>query len=147
MMEPTARLVLLSPKHLTDLRRRTGDHSDAALATACAIGLSYWATGQSPAGLDLTAATLFGDVLGWADNGGAAPEGWGVAADGRTITLPEGVVPDDAQLALDDLADFPGRPLGTIGPAGPTARLENLARWNDTDADRERPTLMEMFLE
>ncbi|MFC8570071.1 amino acid adenylation domain-containing protein [Streptomyces sp. NPDC057245] len=146
MTEPTARHVLLSSRHLTDLRRRTGDHGDAALATACAIGLSYWATGQSPAGLDLTPATLFGDVLAWADNGGEAPGGWHVAADGRTITLPEGVAPYDAQLALDDLADFPDRPLGTIGPGSPGARLENLARWNDTDVDRERPTLVEMFL-
>ena len=146
MTEPTARHVLLSSRHLTDLRRRTGDHGDAALATACAIGLSYWATGQSPAGLDLTPATLFGDVLAWADNGGEAPGGWHVAADGRTITLPEGVAPYDAQLVLDDLADFPDRPLGTIGPGSPGTRLDDLARWNDTDVGRERPTLVEMFL-
>ncbi|MFD0251193.1 amino acid adenylation domain-containing protein [Streptomyces sp. NPDC127113] len=146
MMEPTARLVLLSPRHLTDIRRRTGDFADRTIAAACAIGLSYWATGRSPAGLDLTAGTLFGDVLGWVANGGATPGGWEVAADGRSITLPDGVVPDDAQLVLDDLADFPDRPLGTIGPSGPAARLASLAAWNDTDVDRARPTLVEMFL-
>ncbi|MEU4142736.1 non-ribosomal peptide synthetase [Streptomyces parvulus] len=146
MMEPTARLVLLSPRHLTDIRRRTGDFDDRTIAAACAVGLSYWATGRSPAGLDLTGGTLFGDVLGWVANGGATPGGWVVGPEGRTITLPDGVVPEDAQLALDDLADFPDRPLGTIGPSGPAARLASLAEWNDTHADRDRPTLVEMFL-
>ncbi|MFJ6070727.1 amino acid adenylation domain-containing protein [Streptomyces sp. NPDC093065] len=147
MMEPTASLVRLSHGHLTGIRRRTGDFSDQVVATACALGLSYWASGDSPAGLDLTANTLFTDVLSWVDNGGTAPGGWEIGADGRSITLPDGVVPDDARLALDDLADFPDRPLGTIGPSGPAERLENLARWNDTDAHRVRPTLVEMFRE
>ncbi|MGW2129232.1 amino acid adenylation domain-containing protein [Streptomyces coelicoflavus] len=147
MMEPTASLVRLSLGQLTDIRRRTGDFSDRVVAEACAVGLSYWASGSSPAGLDLTAGTLFTDVLAWVDNGGTAPGGWGVGADGRSITLPDGAVPDGAQLALDDLADFPDRPLGTIGPSGPAQRLEDLARWNDTDADRVRPTLVEMFRE
>ncbi|MGV9551461.1 amino acid adenylation domain-containing protein, partial [Streptomyces ardesiacus] len=147
MMEPTASLVRLSPGHLTGIRRRTGDFSDRAVAEACAIGLAYWSSGHSPAGLDLTAGTLFTDVLAWADNGGTAPGGWAVAADGRSIALPAGTAADEAQLALDDLADFPDRPLGTIGPSGPAQRLEDLARWNDTGADRDRPTLVEMFRE
>ncbi|OWA22653.1 non-ribosomal peptide synthetase [Streptomyces sp. CS159] len=147
MMEPTASLVRLSLGQLTDIRRRTGDFSDRVVAEACAVGLSYWASGSSPAGLDLTAGTLFTDVLAWVDNGGTAPDGWGVGADGRSITLPDGGAPAGVQLALDDLADFPDRPLGTIGPSGPAQRLENLARWNDTDADRVRPTLVEMFRE
>ncbi|NEB60642.1 amino acid adenylation domain-containing protein [Streptomyces diastaticus] len=147
MMEPTASLVRLSPGHLTAIRRRTGDFSDRAVAEACAIGLAYWSSGHSPAGLDLTAGTLFTDVLAWADNGGTTPGGWVVAADGRSITLPAGTAADEAQLALDDLADFPDRPLGTIGPSGPAQRLEDLARWNDTGADRDRPTLVEMFRE
>ncbi|MEU4979849.1 amino acid adenylation domain-containing protein [Streptomyces sp. NPDC021969] len=147
MMEPTASLVRLSPAQLTGMRRRTGDFSDQVITEACAVALAYWAAGRGPAGLDLTPGTLFTDVLGWADNGGTAPLGWSVDADGRTITLPAGVGPDEAQLALDDLADFPDRPLGTIGPAGPAERLELLARWNDTDADRARPGLVEMFRE
>ncbi|PPS91198.1 non-ribosomal peptide synthetase [Streptomyces sp. MH60] len=147
MMEPTASLVRLSPAQLTGMRRRTGDFPDQVIAEACAVGLAYWTSGRGPAGLDLTAGTLFTDVLGWTDNGGTAPNGWTVGTDGRTITLPDGVVPDDAQLALDDLADFPDRPLGTIGPSGPAERLADLARWNDTDADRARPTLVEMFRE
>lgn len=53
----------------------------------------------------------------------------------------------DAQLALDDLADFPDRPIGTISPSGVAARLEALAEWNDTEADRVRPTIVEMFRE
>ncbi|GGT74248.1 non-ribosomal peptide synthetase [Streptomyces coeruleorubidus] len=147
MMEPSARLVRLSPARLADVRRRTGDYSDRTITEACAIGLSYWTTGRSPDGIDLTPGTLFADVLGWVDNGGAGPGDWEVGADGRSITVPDGVAPADAQLALDDLADFPDRPLGTISPAGVAARLELLARWNDTEADRIRPTIVEMFRE
>ncbi|MGW6981075.1 amino acid adenylation domain-containing protein [Streptomyces sp. NPDC054932] len=150
MTESTARLVLLSRTRLAEVRRRSGCYSDAAVARACAIGLAYWATGHSPDGLELTPGTLFADVLGWADNGGAGPVGWEVGADtgdGRSITVPEGVVPADAQLALDDLADFPDRPLSTIGPSGIAARLATLAEWNDTGADRVRPTIVEMFCE
>ncbi|MEU1935481.1 amino acid adenylation domain-containing protein [Streptomyces coeruleorubidus] len=147
MMEPSARLVRLSPARLADVRRRTGDYSDRTITEACAIGLSYWTTGRSPDGIDLAPGTLFADVLGWVDNGGAGPGDWEVGADGRSITVPDGVAPADAQLALDDLADFPDRPLGTISPAGVAARLELLARWNDTEADRIRPTIVEMFRE
>lgn len=147
MMEPSARLVRLSPQSLAVLRRRTGDRDDRTITGACAIGLSYWATGRSPEGIDLTPATLFADVLAWADNGGAGPAGWEVGTDGLSITLPEGVEPADAQLALDDLADFPDRPLGTIAPSGVAARIEALARWNDTKVDRVRPTVVEMFRE
>lgn len=149
-MEPDARDVLLSPARLADVRRRVGDYSDRTIARACAIGLSYWATGLSPDGIDLTPGTLFADVLGWVDNGGTAPGGWrvgAVGADGLSITAPEGVLPAGAQLALDDLADFPDRPLGTIGPSGVAARLATLAEWNDTGADRARPTIVEMFRE
>ncbi|MFI0780468.1 amino acid adenylation domain-containing protein [Streptomyces sp. NPDC021212] len=147
MREPSARRVVLSPTRLSDVRRRTGDFSDRTIAEACAIGLSYWATGRSPDGIDLSPAILFADVLGWVDNGGATPGGWEVGADGRSITLPEGVVPADVQLALDDLADFPDRPLGTIGPSSVAARLDTLAEWNATHADRVRPAIVEMFRE
>ncbi|WP_413105299.1 amino acid adenylation domain-containing protein [Streptomyces sp. Inha503] len=147
MVEPSARRVLLSPTRVADVRRRIGDFSDRTIAEACAIGLSYWATGRSPDGIDLTPGTLFADILGWVDNGGTAPGGWEIGADERSIVLPEGVGPADAQLALDDLADFPDRPIGTIGPADVAARLEALARWNDTEADRIRPTIVEMFHE
>ncbi|MFD9101327.1 amino acid adenylation domain-containing protein [Streptomyces virginiae] len=145
MTEPTARLVRLSPTRLAGLRRRTGDHCDRTITAACSIGLAYWATGRSPDGMDLTPATLFADVLGWVDNGGGGAAGWEIGADARTITLPEGIPPAEAQLALDDLADFPDRPLGTIAPSSVAARIESLARWNDTGADRSRPTIVEMF--
>ncbi|MFJ8046492.1 amino acid adenylation domain-containing protein [Streptomyces luteogriseus] len=145
MMEPRARLALLSPTRLADVRRRIGDYPDRTITEACAIGLSYWATGRSPEGIDLTPGTLFADVLGWVDNGGAAPAGWEISPDGRGITVPDGVTPEDAQLALDDLADFPDRPLGTIGPSSVAARLRTLAEWNDKRADRDRPTIVEMF--
>ncbi|WP_336207030.1 non-ribosomal peptide synthetase [Nonomuraea sp. LPB2021202275-12-8] len=147
MTEPSTRLALLSPARLADVRRRTGEYSDRTITEACAIGLAYWATGQSPGSLDLTSGTLFTDVLGWVDNGGDGVGGWEVGADGRSITVPDGVVLTDAQLALDDLADFPDRLVGTISPSSVTARLETLAEWNDTKADRVRPTIVEMFRE
>ncbi|WP_405825446.1 amino acid adenylation domain-containing protein [Streptomyces sp. NBC_00838] len=153
MLEPSARLVLLSPTRLADVRRRTGDYSDRTIAGACAVGLSYWVTGRSPEGIDLAPGTLFADVLGWVDNGGTGPGGWETGAvgadgsDGWSIAVPEGVAPADAQLALDDLADFPDRPLGTIAPTSAPARLRTLAEWNDNTADRARPTVVEMFRE
>ncbi|WP_327596403.1 non-ribosomal peptide synthetase [Streptomyces chartreusis] len=147
MMEPSARHVLLSPEQLAAVRRRIGEHSDRTIVEACAIALSYRATGLGPDGIDLTPGTLFTEVLGWVDNGGDGPGGWPVGTDGRTISVPDGVVPAEAQLALDDLADFPDRPIGTIGPSTVAARLEALAGWNDTRADRVRPTIVEMFLE
>ncbi|MFE3517800.1 amino acid adenylation domain-containing protein [Streptomyces sp. NPDC059166] len=149
MMEPSARLVLIPPTRLADMRRRTGDRSGRCVAEACAVGLAYWATGLGPDGMDLTPGTLFADVLAWVDNGGSAPEGWAVELDhgGARLTAPEGVLPAGAQLALDDLADFPDRPVGTIGPSGVAERLTSLAEWNDTEADRARPTIVELFLE
>ncbi|MFI9168667.1 amino acid adenylation domain-containing protein [Streptomyces lincolnensis] len=147
MMEPSARLVLLSATRLADVRRRTGDRSDRTIAEACAIALDYWATGRSPDGIDLTPATPFADVLAWADGGGTGPGGREAGTDGWSIAAPEGVGRAEAQLALDDLADFPDRPLGTIAPADTAARLKALAAWNDTGADRIRPTIVEMFRE
>ncbi|MFE2292511.1 amino acid adenylation domain-containing protein [Streptomyces sp. NPDC059452] len=147
MMEPTAPRVLLSPTHFADVRRRIGDYDDRTIAEACAIALAYWSTGTGPDGIDLTPATSFADVLGWADNGGGLQEGWEVGPDGLSITLPDGVRPVDAQLALDDLAAFPDRPVGTVGPSSIAARTATLAEWNDNRADRPRPTIMEMFRE
>nr|WP_031192290.1 non-ribosomal peptide synthetase [Streptomyces alboflavus] len=161
-MESRARLVRLSSARLADARRRTGDYSDRTIAEACALALAYWETGQSPDGIDLAPGTLFADVLGWIDNGGVGPGGWRVAedstdstdgtdgadsTDGWSIAVPEGVDLAAAQLALDDLADFPDRPLGTVGPSGVAARLATLAEWNDTHADRVRPSIVEMFRE
>ncbi|MFT9788670.1 amino acid adenylation domain-containing protein [Streptomyces rhizosphaericola] len=148
MTGPTAPHVRLSPAHFTSVRRRTGgDHGDLVIARACAIGLAYWATGSSPDGIDLTPGTSFADVLGWVDNGGGVSPGWDVAADGLAITVPDGVERAEAQLALDDLADFPDRPVGTIAPSSIAARVETLARWNDNRADRPRPTVVELFQE
>ncbi|MGW8327946.1 amino acid adenylation domain-containing protein [Streptomyces sp. NPDC055897] len=150
MMEPSARLVLFSPARLADVRRRLGGYSDRTVAEAGAIGLAYWAAGRSPAGLDLAPGTPFADVVARVDNGLGAPGGWEVGAagpDGIRIAVPDGVLVSDAQLALDDLADFPDRPLAAIGPSGVTERLRTLAEWNDTGSDRVRPTIVEMFRE
>ncbi|WKV70419.1 non-ribosomal peptide synthetase [Streptomyces sp. PCS3-D2] len=147
MKEPIARLVRLSPTRLAAVRRRAGDYCDRTIASACSVGLAYWATGRSPDGMELTPSTAFTDVLGWVDGGGPGAPGWEVGADARSITLPKGVPPAEAQLALDDLADFPDRPLGTIAPSSAAARIETLAEWNDTGADRIRPTVVQLFLE
>ncbi|PWS53204.1 hypothetical protein DLE01_00070, partial [Streptomyces sp. FT05W] len=93
MTDPTARTVLLSAAGLDDVRRRTGDHSDRTITEACAIGLAYWATGTSPDGIDLTPSTLFADVLRWVGEGGTAPAGWEVGADGRSIRASADVMP------------------------------------------------------
>ncbi|HEY8979677.1 MAG TPA: amino acid adenylation domain-containing protein [Streptomyces sp.] len=139
MLESTPRFVRLSPERLAGVRRRTGgDHSDRAILQACGLGLEFWASGASPEGVELTAATLFTDVLAWVGSGGREADG---------IAVPEGVDPGDAQLALDDLADFPDRPLGTIAPSSVAARLARLAEWNDNRVERERPTIVEMFRE
>ncbi|MEW2067535.1 amino acid adenylation domain-containing protein [Streptomyces sp. NPDC007346] len=147
MTEPTAPHVLLSSTHFADVRRRIGDYGDRTIAEACAIALAYWATGAGPDGIDLTPRTSFADVLGWVDNGGGGSRGWEVGADGLSITVPDSARPAEAQLALQDLADFPDRPVGTIGPSSVPERIETLAGWNDNRADRVRPTLMEMFRE
>nr|WP_119611408.1 non-ribosomal peptide synthetase [Streptomyces acidiscabies] len=139
MLESGTRFVRLSSERLAGVRRRTGgDQSDRAISEACAIGLEFWASGANPEGIELTSATLFTDVLAWVGN-----------RDGEAydIAVPDGVDPGDAQLALDDLADFPDRPLGTIAPSSVAARLAALAEWNDNRADRDRPTIVEMFRE
>ncbi|MFE7465342.1 amino acid adenylation domain-containing protein [Streptomyces sp. NPDC057499] len=147
MTEPSAPRVLLSPARLAGLRRRTGDYGDRTVAAACAAGLAYWATGLGPDGMGLAPDTLFPDLLRQVDKNGAGGGGRSAGADGLAVAAPEGVPLADAQLALDDLADFPDRPLKTIAPSDAASRLEALARWNDNRADRPRPALMEMFRE
>ncbi|WP_367573064.1 non-ribosomal peptide synthetase [Streptomyces globisporus] len=147
MSEPGASRILLSPTRLAAVRRRIGDYSERTVVEACAVSLAYWATGTGPDGMDLTPATPFPDLLGWVDNGTSGAGGWETDARTLAITVPPGVDRFDAQRALDDLADFPDRPLGTIGPSDPRTRVEELARWNDTRADRARPTVMELFAE
>lgn len=137
----------LSSTRLAAVRRRTGDYSDRTIVEACAVGLAYWATGSAPDGMELTPATPFPDILERVHNGSGGNGGLPVDAEDLTIAVPAGADPVEAQQALDDLADFPDRPVGTIGPSGPRARAEELARWNDTRADRVRPTLMELFHE
>ncbi|MFJ9321968.1 non-ribosomal peptide synthetase [Streptomyces globisporus] len=147
MSEPGASRILLSPTRLAAVRRRIGDYSERTVVEACAVSLAYWATGTGPDGMDLTPATPFPDLLGWVDNGTSGAGGWETDVQTLGITVPPGVDRSDAQRALDDLADFPDRPLGTIGPSDARTRAEELARWNDTRADRARPTVMELFAE
>ncbi|MFJ3999618.1 non-ribosomal peptide synthetase [Streptomyces parvus] len=147
MSEPGASRIQLSPTRLAALRRRIGDYGERTVVEACAVSLAYWATGTGPDGMDLTPATPFPDLLGRLGNGTSGPGGWETDAPALGITVPPGVDRSEAQRALDDLADFPDRPLGTIGPSDPRTRAEELARWNDTRTDRARPTVMELFAE
>ncbi|MFI7291874.1 amino acid adenylation domain-containing protein [Streptomyces anulatus] len=147
MSEPNASRLELSSTRLAAVRRRIGDYSDRTIVEACTVGLAYWATGSAPDGMELTPATPFPDVLERVHNATGGSVGRPIDAECPAIAVPAGVDPADAQQALDDLADFPDRPVGTIGPSGPGARAEELARWNDTRADRVRPTVMEMFRE
>ncbi len=147
MAEPSPSGIQLSPTRLAALRRRTGDHGDRTLIQACAAGLAYWATGTGREDLGLTPATPFPELLDRIREGAATAGAWRIDERTLGITVPPGVDPAAAQRALDDLADFPHRPLGTIGPSGPRERAAELARWNDTRADRARPTVMELFRE
>ena len=139
--------MLLSTTRIAGMRRRAGEYPQRTMAVASAIALTYWAAGRTPDGVDLAPATPFGDLLEWVDkqddyNGNVAEH-----ADGWTIPIPEGVSPADVQRALDDLADFPNRAIGTLSSQTVEERLETLAGWNDNDAPRERPGIVEMFRE
>ncbi|WP_228992197.1 non-ribosomal peptide synthetase [Streptomyces sp. DH8] len=147
MAEPSAPGIQLSPTRLAALRRRTGDHDDRTLVGACAAGLAYWATGAAPKGTDLTPTTPFPELIGPHHAAVGAAAGWEIDERTLAITVPPGVDRAEAQRTLDDLADFPDRPLGSIGPSDARERAEQLARWNDTRADRVRPTVMELFRE
>ncbi|MDQ0982849.1 non-ribosomal peptide synthetase [Streptomyces sp. V2I9] len=147
MAEPSASGIQLSPTRLAALRRRTGDHGDRTLVEACAAGLAYWATGAGPQGTELTPVTPFPELLDRVREGSGTAPRWEVDERTLRITVPPGIDPAEAQRTLDDLADFPDRPLGAIGPSDPRQRAEELARWNDTRADRVRPTVMELFRE
>ncbi|MFF8744454.1 amino acid adenylation domain-containing protein [Streptomyces californicus] len=147
MAEPSPSGIQLSPTRLAALRRRTGDHGDRTLVQACAAGLAYWATGTGRKDLGLTPATPFPELLDRIREGAATAGAWRIDERTLGITVPPGIDPAAAQRALDDLADFPHRPLGTIGPSGPRERAAELARWNDTRADRARPTVMDLFRE
>ncbi|MEO6087488.1 MAG: amino acid adenylation domain-containing protein, partial [Umezawaea sp.] len=146
--------VLLSTTRLDGVRRRVGEYPRRTIAVASAIALAHWAAdgdGIDVDDLDLTPATLFGDVLAAVDkwDGAGAAARWNVTehADGVTITAPGGVSPVEAQRVLDDLADFPNRTLGTLSSQTARERLEVLAGWNDNDFPRVRPGIVEMFRE
>ncbi|MFF3825910.1 amino acid adenylation domain-containing protein [Streptomyces griseus] len=147
MSEPNGSRLELSPTRLAAVRRRLGDYSDPTIVEACTVALAYWAVGIAPDDLELTPATPFPDVLEQIHHRTGPRSGGPADTAGPAVVLPAGADPAGAQRALDDLADFPDRPLGTIGPSDPRARAEELARWNDTRADRVRPTVMEMFRE
>ncbi|WP_211293917.1 non-ribosomal peptide synthetase [Lentzea kentuckyensis] len=136
--------VLLSTARIASIRRRAGEYPQRTIAVASAVALSRWANPDLQVdGLDLTPATLFGDLLVWADKG----QRWDVAErpEGWAIPLPEGVDFVEAQRALDDLAEFPNRAIGTLTSQTVEERLADLARWNDNEFPRDRPSIVELF--
>ncbi|MFD5825919.1 amino acid adenylation domain-containing protein [Lentzea sp. NPDC060358] len=138
--------VLLSTARIASVRRRAGEYPQRTIAVASAVALTRWADPSLQVdGLDLGPGTPFGDLLLWADKG----QHWDVAETpgGWTIPLPRGTDPVAAQRVLDDLAEFPHRTVGTLTAQTPGERLADLARWNDTEHPRERPSIVELFRE
>ncbi|HUQ56039.1 non-ribosomal peptide synthetase [Lentzea sp.] len=146
MEQMADRDVLLSTARIDSVRRRAGEYPRRTIAVASAVALTRWANpGLRVDGVELTPATPFGDLLVWADKGqrwdvAETPEGW-------TIPVPDGVDVVEAQRVLDDLAEFPHRALGTLTSQTVEERLADLARWNDNEFPRERPSIVELFRE
>ncbi|WP_211335493.1 non-ribosomal peptide synthetase [Lentzea flaviverrucosa] len=138
--------VLLSTARITSVRRRAGEYPQRTIAVASAVALHHWAIpGFTVDGFELTPATLFSDLLVWADKGQNSavverPEGW-------AIPVPDGVDLAAAQRALDDLAEFPNRAIGTLTSQTAGERLADLTRWNDNEFQRDRPSVVELFRE
>ncbi|SER15195.1 non-ribosomal peptide synthase domain TIGR01720/amino acid adenylation domain-containing protein [Lentzea xinjiangensis] len=146
MEQMADRDVLLSTDRIASVRRLAGEYPQRTVAVASAVALARWADPSLEVdGLDLTPATQFGDLLVWADKG----QRWDVAErpDGWAIPLPGGVDPAEAQRALDDLAEFPNRAIGTMTSQTLDERLAQLARWNDNEHPRDRPSIVELFRE
>ncbi|SDF79314.1 non-ribosomal peptide synthase domain TIGR01720/amino acid adenylation domain-containing protein [Lentzea fradiae] len=146
MEQMADRDVLLSTARIASVRRRAGEYPQRTVAVATAVALHHWADPSFEVeGLELTPATQFGDVLVWADKGqrsevAEVPGGW-------AIPVPSGADPVVAQRVVDDLAEFPHRALGTLTAQTAGERLAELARWNDNDFPRERPSIVELFRE
>ncbi|SDI93294.1 non-ribosomal peptide synthase domain TIGR01720/amino acid adenylation domain-containing protein [Lentzea albidocapillata subsp. violacea] len=138
--------VLLSTARIASVRRRAGEYPQRTIAVASAVALNHWAIpGFAVDGFELTPATLFSDVLVWADKGqnsdvAQRPDGW-------AIPVPDGVDLAAAQRVLDDLAEFPNRAIGTLTSQPAGERLADLARWNDNEFPRDRPSIVELFRE
>ncbi|MEV6710976.1 amino acid adenylation domain-containing protein [Lentzea sp. NPDC051208] len=136
--------VLLSTARIDSVRRRAGEYPQRTVAVASAVALHHWATpGFAVDGFELTPSTLFSDVLVWADKGQNVdvterPGGW-------AIPVPDGVDLAAAQRVLDDLAEFPNRAIGTLTSQTIEDRLADLARWNDNEFPRDRPSIVELF--
>jgi amino acid adenylation domain-containing protein/non-ribosomal peptide synthase protein (TIGR01720 family) len=136
--------VLLSTDRIASVRRRAGEYPQRTIAVASAVALAHWADPSLTVdGLELSPATLFGDLLVWADKGRQSDVV--EAADGWRIPLPPGADADAAQRVLDDLAEFPDRAIGTLTAQTLDERLADLARWNDNEFPRERPSIVDLF--
>ncbi|WP_218159722.1 non-ribosomal peptide synthetase [Lentzea albida] len=146
MEQMADRDVLLSTARIASVRRRAGEYPQRTIAVASAVALHHWADPSfAVEGFELTPSTLFNDVLVWADKGqnsavAERPGGW-------AIPVPGGVDLAEAQRVLDDLAEFPNRAIGTLTSQTVEERLAELARWNDNEFPRERPSIVELFRE
>ncbi|WP_439656893.1 amino acid adenylation domain-containing protein [Lentzea sp. HUAS TT2] len=146
MEQMADRDVLLSTARIASVRRRAGEYPQRTIAVASAVALTRWADSRYEVeGFGLTPATLFSDLLVWADKGQNSdvterPDGW-------AIPVPDGVDLAQAQRVLDDLAEFPNRAIGTLTSQPLDERLAQLARWNDNEFPRDRPSIVELFRE
>ncbi|GAB3129872.1 non-ribosomal peptide synthetase [Tsukamurella serpentis] len=146
-MTRTLDTLSLTASQVDELRRRLGEDAplgdDAAVAAAVAAVLARWVT---PDGTDPETDVV--ELLC-----GAGTGEWPLSPDGDggwRIDLPDGAglhSRDQIQSALDDLIDFPRRPLGSVGPGDHESRLEQLRRWNATHHPRERPDLVSLIAE
>ncbi|MFD4669046.1 amino acid adenylation domain-containing protein [Lentzea sp. NPDC058450] len=144
MEQMADRDVLLSTARIASIRRRAGEYPQRTIAVASGVALSFWANpGLVVEGFELTPASLFSDLLVWADKGQAwdvleRPGGW-------AVPVPNGVDLAEAQRVLDDLAEFPNRALGSLTSQTLDERLADLVRWNDNEFPRERPSIVSLF--
>ncbi|MDN8580245.1 AMP-binding protein, partial [Corynebacterium bovis] len=142
--------------------RSTGEELPAAL-TAAGRGVDLTLSGATrlPELLATVVAARAGDSGTSGDVRPAGPAtGTALAGDARCAVVVDpgtgtvtaevdhpaaGVTADALTTVLADLVEFPDRSLATVRAESAADRLRRVAAWNDTDAPRERPDIVEVI--
>ncbi|MEL4183382.1 AMP-binding protein, partial [Corynebacterium bovis] len=142
--------------------RSTGGELPAAL-TAAGRGVDLTLSGATrlPELLATVVAARDGDTGTGGDARSAGPAtGTALAGDARCAVVVDpgtgtvtaevdhpaaGVTADALTTVLADLVEFPDRSLATVRAESAADRLRRVAAWNDTDAPRERPDIVEVI--